>query len=275
MQGEGGVGALSTTEPDGGISSAQLAGLPDYAFATTARREGNDWFINGSKVFCSNGGLPFCRWVMVFARTDMTKTGMAGTGGLVVPTNTPGFKLVGDENKMGQRLSNTQALKFDNVKVPDVNRLQGPFRPQVSYEHDSAIAAIAIGCARSAYEAAVEYAKKRLIIGKPITRFQLIQGKLADMYIGLEAARSLMYRTASYADSHPMMDQKLARAVKIFASETANKVVNDALQVFGGSGYSKGTVVEKAYRDARVTMIYEGTNEVLRVSLAQLIEAAS
>jgi alkylation response protein AidB-like acyl-CoA dehydrogenase len=275
VEGEGGVGALSTTEPDGGVSSAQMVDMANYAFATNARREGNDWLLNGSKVFCSNGGLPFCKWVMAFARIDMTKTGMAGTSAFLVPTNAPGFKLVGEENKMGQRLANTQSLKFDNIRIPDADRLQGGFRPQVSYEHDSAIAAIAIGCARSAYEAALDYAKKRVILGKPIIKYELIQAKIADMFIGLEAARSLMYRTASYSDTHPMADQKLARSVKVFASETANKVVSEALQIFGGSGYSKGTVVEKAYRDIRVTMIYEGTNEVQRISLAQMIEAAS
>lgn len=275
ISGEGGVGAVSTTEPDGGVTSAQLVDMANYAFATTARREGPDWLLNGSKVFCSNGGLPFCKWVMVFARTDMTKTGMAGTGGFMVPTSAAGFKLVGEENKMGQRLINTQALKFDNIRVPDADRLQGTPRRQVTYEHDSAIAAIAIGCARSAYEAALDYAKKRVILGKPVIKYELIQAKIADMYIGLEAARSLMYRTAGYSDTHPMADQKLARAVKVFASETANKIVSEALQVFGGSGYSKGTVVEKAYRDVRVTTIYEGTNEVQRISLAQMIEAAS
>ncbi|MCX8126594.1 MAG: acyl-CoA dehydrogenase, partial [Dehalococcoidia bacterium] len=174
-------------------------------------------------------------------------------------------------------LSSTAALSYDNVRVPDRNRL--PALPKakrpITYDHDSAVAAIAIGIARSAYEAAVEFARTRVVLGKPIIQYQLIQNKIANMFTGLEAARALTWRTASYSDTHDLMDVKLARAVKIFATETAMNVVNDALQIFGGAGYTKATPVEKAYRDIRVTTIYEGTNEALRISLANLIEAGA
>jgi len=272
--GEGGIGALSTCEPDSGTTSANLVDPQNFYFATTARQSGSDWILNGNKAFCTNGGMPICKWVLTFARTDMTKTGMASTGGFVFPTNAPGYKIMGEENKMGMRTSSTHSIKFDNLRVPDADRLMGGVR-QVNYEHDSAIAAMSIGCARSAYEAALEYSKKRVILGKSISKYELIQAKLSDMYIGLEAARSLMYRAAGYASTHPTMDYRLGRAVKIFASETAQKVVFDALQIFGGAGYSKGMVVEKAHRDIRIATIFEGANEVLRVSLAQLLEANS
>jgi alkylation response protein AidB-like acyl-CoA dehydrogenase len=145
---------------------------------------------------------------------------------------------------------------------------------RTTYDHDTAIAAISVGCARAAYEEALAWAKSREVLGKPLIRHQLIQAKLADMYIGLEAARSFMYRTAAHSDTHPQMDVRLSRAVKVFASETANRVTSDALQVLGGMGYCKGSVTEKCYRDQRVTPIYEGTNEAQRISIAQLIEAA-
>ena len=271
MGAEPGIAAVSTNEPNMGVTSAQLVDPVNFVFETTARLDRDEWLINGDKNFCSNGGLPFTKWVMTFCRNDMTKTGLTATGIIIVPTDTPGFRLIGEEDKMGHRLANSQSIKYDNVRVPKKNLVAGGKRT-VTFEHDSAVAAIALGCARTAYEAAVDYAKQRTVLGKPIINYQLMQAKIADMYIGLEAIRSLIWRTASYSDTHPQMDQKLARAVKVFGSETANRVVSDALQIFGGSGYSKGTTTEKCYRDARITMIYEGTNEVLRISLSQLIE---
>jgi len=142
----------------------------------------------------------------------------------------------------------------------------------VTYEHDSAVAIMAVGCARAAYEEALGWARQRAVLGKPIIQYQMIQAKIADMFIGLEAARTLAYRVAGYSDSHAQMDLKLGRTVKVFATETANRVTNDALQVLGGIGYCKGTVTEKCYRDLRVTTIYEGTNEAQRISLSRMIE---
>ncbi len=271
---EAGVTAITTTEPDGGTTSTQITDPLTFVYRTTARRDGDTWVINGSKVFCSNAGLPFNRWVMTFCRADMTKVGIASWGIFIVPAGTPGFEVVGEEDKMGHRLSSTASLSYSDVRVPARNMLTGGKRT-VTYDHDSAVAAIAIGIARSAYEAAVEFARTRIVLERPIIQYQLIQNKIADMFTGLEAARALIWRTASYSDTHDVMDVKLARAVKIFATETATKVVNDALQIFGGAGYTKATPVEKAYRDVRVTTIYEGTNEALRISLAKLIEAGN
>jgi hypothetical protein len=279
LEGTGGVSSLSTTEPDGGVTSALLIDPLNFVFKTTARLEGGEWVINGAKSYCSNAGLPFAKWAMVFCRTDTAQAGWGGTQPIIVPLDAPGVVFAGEEDKMGQRLSNTQSLTFDNVRVPQDYAVGAGGRPiaggarRVTYEHDSAIAAISIGCARAAYEEALAWARQREVLGRPIIKYQLIQAKIADMYIGLEAARSLAFRAASHSDTHAVMDLKLARAAKVFASETANRVVYDALQVLGGVGYCKGTLTEKCYRDQRVTTIYEGTNEAQRISISRLVEA--
>jgi len=279
MEGEGGVASLSTTEPDGGVTSALLIDPANFVFRTRAVPDGDSWVINGAKSFCSNAGLPFSRWILAFCRVN-DRTGWASTMPFVIPADAPGLTIGAEEDKMGHRLSSTRALTFDNVRVPKANAIGSSGRAmsggkrRTPYDHDTAIAAISVGCARAAYEEALAWARSREVLGRPLIKNQLIQAKLADMYIGLEAARSFMYRTAAYSDTHEQMDVKLSRAVKVFASETANRVVSDALQVLGGLGYCKGTFTEKCYRDVRVTTIYEGTNEAQRISIAQLIDAA-
>ena len=278
MSDQPGVTALSTTEPDGGVTSSLVTAPLDFSFSTVAKLEGDEWVINGSKSFCSNAGLSFAKWMLVFCRVDMQKTGWESTLPIVVPTDAPGVIMTTEEDKMGQRLSNTQSITFDNARVPKEHAVGPGGRAiaggsrVVTYEHDCAVAAISIGCARAAYEEAVEWARQRVVMGSPIIKYQMIQSKIADMYIGLESARSFAFRAAAYSDSHKVMDLKLARGVKVFATETANRVVNDALQILGGMGYCKGTMVEKCYRDQRVTTIYEGTNEAQRISIANLIE---
>ncbi len=278
MAGEGGVASLSTTEPDGGVTSALLIDPAKFVFKTRAVPDGDHWVINGAKSFCSNAGLPFSRWILAFCRVN-DKTGWASTLPFVIPPDVPGLTIGAEEDKMGHRLSSTRSLIFDNVRVPKANaigsggRAMSGGKRRTPYDHDTAIAAIAVGCARAAYEEAVTWAKTREVLGQPLIRHQLIQAKIADMYIGLEAARSFMYRTAAYSDTHDQMDVRLSRAVKVFASETANRVTSDALQVLGGMGYCKGSVTEKCFRDQRVTPIYEGTNEAQRISIAQLIES--
>lgn len=279
MAGEGGVASLSTTEPDGGVTSALLIDPASFVFKTRAVLDGDHWVINGAKSFCSNAGLPFSRWILAFCRVN-DKTGWASTMPFVIPPDAPGLTIGAEEDKMGHRLSSTRALLFDNVRVPKQNaigsggRAMSGGKRRTPYDHDTAIAAIAVGCARAAYEEALAWARSREVLGRPLIKHQLVQAKLADMYIGLEAARSFMYRTAAYSDTHDQMDVRLSRAVKVFASETANRVTSDALQVLGGVGYCKGSTTEKCFRDQRVTPIYEGTNEAQRISIAQLIEAA-
>lgn len=279
VEGEGGVAALSTTEPDGGVTSALLIDPANFVFRTRARLEDDHWVINGEKTYCSNAGLPFTKWILTFCRVDMTRTGWASTLPIVVPADAPGLTIGAEEDKMGHRLSSTRALSFADVRVPRSHgigrggRAISGGRRRTTYDHDTAIAAIAVGCARAAYEEALAWARQREVLGRRLIEHQLIQAKLADMYIGLEAARSFMYRTAAYSDTHEQMDVKLSRAVKVFATETANRVTSDALQVLGGIGYCKGSFTEKCYRDQRVTPIYEGTNEAQRVSISQLLDA--
>jgi butyryl-CoA dehydrogenase len=280
MAGEGGVASLSTTEPDGGATSALLIDPANFVFKTRAELRGDEWVINGQKAFCSNAGMPFSRWILAFCRVN-DKTGWPSTMPIVIPADAPGLTVGAEENKMGHRLSSTRSLILENVRVPKHHaiglggRAMSGGKRRTPYDHDTAIAAISVGCARAAYEEALAWSKSRHVLGKPLIRHQLIQAKLADMYIGLEAARSFMYRTAAYSDTHDVMDVKLSRAVKVFASDTANRVASDALQVLGGMGYCKGTVTEKCYRDLRVTPIYEGTNEAQRISIAQLLESAT
>ncbi len=279
MRDGGGVAALSTTEPDGGVTSALLIDPAGFVFRTRAVLDGDHWVINGSKSFCSNAGLPFSRWILVFCRVN-DRTGWPSTMPIVVPVDAPGLTAGPEEDKMGHRLSSTRALTLDNVRVPKHHGIGAGGRAisggkrRTPYDHDTAIAAISVGCARAAYEEALAWAKDRQVLGRPLLQHQLIQAKLADMFIGLEAARSFMYRVAAYSDTHEQMDVKLSRAVKVFASETAVAVVNDAVQVLGGLGYCKGSVAEKCYRDIRVTPIYEGTNEAQRISISQLIAPA-
>jgi len=279
MAGDGGVASLSTTEPDGGVTSALLIDPANFVFRTRAVLDGDHWVINGAKSFCSNAGLPFSRWILAFCRVN-DKTGWASTMPFVIPQDAKGLTIGAEEDKMGHRLSSTRALLLDNVRVPKMNaigsggRAMSGGKRRTPYDHDTAIAAISVGCARAAYDEAVAWAKSREVLGRPLIKHQLIQAKIADMYIGLEAARSFMHRTAAYSDTHAQMDVRLSRAVKVFASETANRVTSDALQVLGGMGYCKGSITEKCFRDQRVTPIYEGTNEAQRISIAQLIEAA-
>lgn len=276
---DGGIAGLSTTEPDGGVTTALLIDPEQFVFNTKAQLQGEEWVINGQKAFASNIGLPFAKWIMIFCRVSMEKVGWASSLPILLFANTPGLILMGEEDKMGHRLASTQSLILDDVRVPKNHAIGAGGKPisggkrMVTYDHDTAVSAIAIGCARAAFEDALEYAKLRVVLGKPLTQYQIIQSKLADMFIGIEAARTFIFRTAIISDSRAEMDLKLARAVKVFATETANRITYEAVQIFGGSGYCKGTRVEKYFRDQRVTTIYEGTNEALRINLFRLIEA--
>jgi alkylation response protein AidB-like acyl-CoA dehydrogenase len=184
LEGSGGVASLSTTEPDGGATSALLIEPLKFVFKTTAHLDGDEWVINGAKMFCSNAGLPFAKWALVFCRTDMDQTGWGSTKPIMVPLDTPGVALTTEEDKMGQRLSNTQSLTFDDVRVPKDFAVGVGGRPiaggtrRTTSEPDAAIAAISVGCARPAYEEALAWAKQRVVLGKPIIQYQLIQAKI-------------------------------------------------------------------------------------------------
>jgi len=280
-EGEGGLVAIATTEPNVG------PGWPiddpfNYVMETTARLEGDEYVLNGNKSFCTNGGTPITKWYDIQARTDMTKPGVEAHSSFLVWPDTPGLTLGKSADKMGQRLSYNAELYLDDLRVPKSHILGG--RPGVGFDVATradrlctldpwaTIGGLSLGLARSAYEAALDYAKRRLILGRPAIQFQLVGAKLADMFIQIEAARALAWKAANYSDTHPQSDLKLTFATKVMTSDTAVKVASEAVQIFGGVGYTKENVVEKIYRDAKVTQIYEVSNELCRLGIAHFLE---
>jgi butyryl-CoA dehydrogenase len=274
---EGGLVAVATTEPNVGPSWPII--FPDeFAMETTAVLDGNEWVLNGNKNFCTNGGTPLTRWYLIYARTDMEKTGLEAHAGFAVPADTPGFKFGPPEHKMGQRLSYNASFFLDDLSIPKENfvsknsEVMGVKPRQTTLDPFGTIGGLFLGIARSAFEESLEYAKNRMIVGKPQIQYQLIAAKLADMFIEIEAARSLVWKSARYSDTHPEADPKLGFAAKVFSSDVCVRTTNEAVQIHGGYGYSKDTLVEKLYRDAKVTQIYEGPNEVLRLGIGMFLE---
>jgi alkylation response protein AidB-like acyl-CoA dehydrogenase len=178
---------------------------------------------------------------------------------------------------MGQRLSKTAQIYLDNVRVPREHVIGDPDGPigvgerLVKANSWLLLGALCLGIARSAYEAALEYAKRRIIAGQPAIQHQLIGAKLSDMFWNIEAVRAYVWRTAHSFDNDPQPDMKLAQGAKVLGSDLAVNVTNEALQIHGGYGYTKDTLVEKLYRDAKVTQIYECPNELLRVTTANML----
>jgi len=280
-EGEGCLTALAFTEPN--VGPCWLLVYPDYAMETTAVLQGDEYVLNGTKSFCTNGGTPLTKWYVIHARTDMNKRGMEAHSTFLIWADTPGLTVGRAEDKMGQRLSHNTVLYLDDVRVPKEQLLGGGRRratdvPITQRERLTTVdcwvlvSALAIGIARSAYEAALGYAKQRLIAGRPAIQLQLVGAKLAEMNTGIEAARALTWKAAKHTDTHPESDMKLAYGAKILASDTAVEVTSEAVQIFGGVGYTKEHVVEKLYRDAKVTQIYECPNELLKVAIASALE---
>jgi len=143
---------------------------------------------------------------------------------------------------------------------------------QTALDPFGTIGGLFVGLARAAFEEALSYAKQRIIVGKPQIQYQLIAAKLADMFINIEAARGLVWKAAHFSDTHDLHDIKLGFAAKVFASDTCVNTTNEALQIHGGYGYSKDSLIEKLYRDAKITQIYEGTNEILRLGIGQFLD---
>jgi len=262
------IGCFALTEPSAGCDAA--------AQQTTAILEGDHYVINGSKHFITNGG--FADLVILFAMTDKTK-GNRGITTFLVEKGTPGFSTGKEEHKMGIRATNTSELVFQDCRVPIGNRLgsegQG-FKIAMTMLDGGrvGIAAQAVGIATAAYEAALEYAKVREQFGQPIARFQAIQWMLADMATRIDAARLLTYRAARAKDEAAVSGarySKEAAMAKLYASETAVWVTNKAVQIHGGYGYMKEYAVERHFRDAKITEIYEGTSEIQRLVIAASI----
>jgi alkylation response protein AidB-like acyl-CoA dehydrogenase len=256
------LAAYALTEAGSGSDSA--------AMRTAARREGDEYVLDGSKRFITNAGV--AGLYTVFAKTD-PDAGHAGISAFVVEDGTPGFEVARLEPKMGIAGSTTGELLFEDARVPAANRLgeEGEgFRiaMRVLDRSRPGVAAQGLGIAQGAINAAKKYAKERVQFGQTISSFQAIQHMLADMAIQTEAARALVYQTCRHIDSGAKSISKESAMCKVMASDTAMKVTTDAVQIMGGYGYMKEYPVEKMMRDAKITQIYEGTNQIQRNIIA-------
>ena len=264
------LGAFGLTEAGAGSDAS--------AIATTAVKKGDHYILNGTKQWITNGGE--AEVYTIIAMTDKSK-GARGASAFIVEKGTPGFEFGKKENKMGIRASATRELVFNNCKVPAENILgkegMGFIVAMRTFDMSRpGVAAQAVGIAAGALDAAVKYAKERQQFGKPISSFQGVQFMLADMATQVEAARALVYATAKMVDKGVKDISKDSAMCKLFASDVAMKVTTDAVQVFGGYGYMKEYPVEKMMRDAKITQIYEGTNQIQRAVIAlALIKEAS
>lgn len=260
------IAAFGITEPEAGSDAS--------AIKTTAKKEGSHYVINGLKHFITNGGD--AEVYTVIAMTDKSK-GARGASAFIVDKGTPGFTFGKKEDKLGIRASPTRELIFTDCKVPAENLLakegMGFIVTMRTFDVSRpGVAAQALGIAQGALDLAVRYAKQRVQFGKPISTFQGIQWMLADMATQVEAARALVYSCARSIDAGKVASKESAMA-KLFASDVAMKVTTDAIQIFGGYGYMKDYPVEKFMRDAKITQIYEGTNQIQRNIIAlQLIK---
>jgi acyl-CoA dehydrogenase len=250
--------------------SEPAAGSDPASMETTATPDGNGYLLNGTKMWITNGG--YADLFVVFANTDRQKKHQ-GIISLIVPASLPGIRRGGPIDKMGQRASNTTALTFQNVRVGKENLLGGEregFKKAMAALDITRpmVGAGAVGLARSAMELAIQYAQKRIQFGVPISHHQAIQFILADMAIGIDAARLLVWRAACLADQGKQNSAEAAVA-KAFAADMAMRVTTDAVQVYGGMGYTKYHPVEKLMRDAKVIQIYEGSAQIMRRIIAR------
>lgn len=256
------LGAFALTEANAGSDS--------FAQETTAVRDGDYYVLNGSKQWITNGGEADI--YTVIAVTNRAK-GARGVSAMIVEKGTPGFSFGKKENKMGIRSSTTVGLVFNNCRVPRENLLarEGMGLIVVGRTLDQSrpgVGAQAVGIAQGALDQALKFAKNRVQFRQPIIQFQGIQHILADMATQTEAARALVYSVARTVDSGAKGVSKAAAMAKVFASDVAMKVTTDAVQVMGGAGYMKDYPVERMMRDAKITQIYEGTNQIQRNIIA-------
>jgi butyryl-CoA dehydrogenase len=256
------LGCFCLTEPHVGSDASALR--------TTALRDGEHWVLNGTKQFITSG--KYAQVAIVFAVTDKA-AGKKGISCFLVPTATPGYVVARIEEKMGQNASDTAQIVFDNCRVP-ADAILGTegegYRIALSNLEAGriGIAAQAVGMARAAFEAALAYAQTRETFGKPIIEHQAIGFRLADMATQVDAARLMVWRAARLKDAgKPCL--KEASMAKLFASEMAEKVCSDAIQIHGGYGYVRDFPVERIYRDVRVTQIYEGANDIQRMVICR------
>ncbi|MFC2010525.1 acyl-CoA dehydrogenase family protein [Chloroflexota bacterium] len=254
--------AFALTEPTAGSDAG--------AIKTTAEKVSNGYVLNGTKQFISNGGD--AEVYTVIALTNKAK-GARGASAFIVEKDTPGFTFGKKEKKMGIRASSTRELVFKDCHIPEENMIgregMGFIMTLKVFDHSRpGIGAQAIGIAQGALEAAVDYARQRVQFGHPIIALPVVQNKLAEMATQVEAARALTYATAKTIDSGAKHFTEESAMSKVFASDTAMKVTTEAVQILAGPGYMRDYPVEKMMRDAKITQIYEGTNEVLRETIA-------
>jgi butyryl-CoA dehydrogenase len=258
------LGCFCLTEPHVGSDAA--------AIRTSARRDGHHWVLNGVKQFVTSGKN--AKIAVVFAVTDRG-AGKKGIGGFVVPTDTPGYVVARVEHKLGQRTSDTAQIVLENCRIPDdhlLGRESEGYRIALANLEGGriGIAAQAVGMARAAFEAAREYARQREAFGKPIIEHQAVNFRLADMATRIEVARQMVWHAASLRDAgRPCL--KEASMAKLFASEMAEAVCSDAIQIHGGYGYLNDFPVERIYRDVRVCQIYEGASDIQRMLIGRTI----
>ena len=257
------LAAYALTEPGSGSDAA--------AMKTRAVKKGDRYVVNGSKIFITHGNVADV--IVIFAVTDPAQ-GSRGTSAFVIERDYPGFSSTPIKEKLGIRGSDTAELIFEDMEVPEENRL-GPegdgfkIALKVLDRSRPGVGAQALGIAAGALDYAVSYAKEREQFGHPIADFQGIQWMLADMATQVEASRNLVYQASAMIDEgHPQVT-KFAAMAKMFASDTAMRVTTDAVQILGGYGYIKEFPVERMMRDAKITQIYEGTNQIQRVVIAR------
>lgn len=257
------LGAFGLTEPNAGSDAGGTK--------TTAVLDGDEYVINGEKCWITNA--EYARQVIVTAVTGKDERGKNIISAIIVPTDTPGFTIRSNYDKMGVRASNTCELVFENVRVPKENVLGDPKKgfKQFLYTLDGgrvSIAALAVGIAQAAFEKALQYAKERAQFGQTISKFQAIQFKLADMAMEIELARNMVYKAAWLKDQGKPFTKEASFA-KLFASEMGFRVCNQAIQIHGGYGYMKEYGVERHLRDIKLMEIGEGTSEIQRVVIAR------
>jgi alkylation response protein AidB-like acyl-CoA dehydrogenase len=258
------IGAFGLTEPQAGSDAG--------ATRTRAIRQGDEWVINGQKIFITNGSV--ADFVVITAKTDPEK-GTRGISSFIVEKGTPGFQVGRDEKKMGLKGSVTSELFFEDCRIPAENLLgkenEGFRQFLVTLDAGRvAIAAMAVGLAQGAFERATAYAKERVQFGQPIAEFQAIQWMIAEMATEIEAARLMVHRAAWLKEQGARFTKEAAMA-KLLATETSERVCRKAIQVHGGYGYVREYAVERMYRDQRLCSIGEGTNEIQRLVIARQV----
>jgi len=262
----GAHGTFAMTEPDAGSDATSIK--------TTAVKDGNEWVLNGSKCFATNGG--YSDLFVIIAQTDKS-LGSKGTVAFMVERNTPGLTIGAHEDKMGLRLSNTVTMFLEDVRVPEENMLGGIGDGMKVALHglDNGRlfnAAISVGIAQHAIEESVKYAKERVQFGKPIIKNQAIQMMLADMQMNTDAGRCMLHNAMRLVDGGQKRYSMEASCCKAFCADNAVKCATDAVQIFGGYGYSKEYPVEKIMRDSKIFQIFEGTNQIQRIVVARELE---